>query len=239
MFYSKLLSLLSSVTVKSEHVALFSVIVTIIIFIFTQRATLNYKKYEQRKKDYEKFVNLLFSTFSTPDKFKTDKNGNLNPEVQKEFLDVGSSLMLYASKKLYRKYIFFREFSNSEFIKKSHFYDERMIIYIVADILKQIRKEIGLANFNQLGTTESLAFFVNDFAANPFSKKTAYQMEYKIFMLKFDMFMRERICFVYSGYIINLFIKPIFSITILILYYVVCYPCIRIYQAIKKFLHKK
>lgn len=98
MFYSKLLSLLSSVTVKSEHVALFSVIVTIIIFIFTQRATLNYKKYEQRKKDYEKFVNLLFSTFSTPDKFKTDKNGNLNPEVQKEFLDVGSSLMLYASK---------------------------------------------------------------------------------------------------------------------------------------------
>ena len=234
MIQNKLFLLLSSVNLKTEHVALFSILVTIMIFIFTQRANLNYKKYEQRKKEYEKFLNLLFSTFSNPDKFKTDKNGNVSPDTQQEFYAVGSSLMMYASKKLYRKYIFFREFSNSETIKTSYFYDEKMIIYIVADILKQIRKEIGLANFNQIGTTESLAFFINDFATNPFSKKTAYEMEYKILMLKIDMFLHERVCFVTSKYIINHFIKPIVTIPLLIIYYFVCFPFISAYRTIVK-----
>lgn len=37
--------------IKSEYVALFSVIVTLVIFILNRQAELRYKKYEERKSE--------------------------------------------------------------------------------------------------------------------------------------------------------------------------------------------
>lgn len=129
---------------KSEYVALFSVIVTLVIFMLNRRAELRYKKYEERKQEYKKLIDFLNLTYTEPHKMKPEKNGKLSGELQKKFFDVGSSLMLYASKKLYKKYIFFRDFTTHEAFKKSKYYDNELLTYIIADILKQIRKEIGL-----------------------------------------------------------------------------------------------
>jgi NAD/NADP transhydrogenase alpha subunit len=58
--------------------------------------------------------------------------------------------------------------------------------------MKQIRKEVGLSAFNQISTNESLGFFGNDFATNPVQKNKAHQMNYKILMLKIDLFFMNR-----------------------------------------------
>ncbi len=116
---------------KSEYVALFSVLVTIIIYIFNRKAELKFKKYESQRTEYTKLISFLSIAFTNPEKLELDENGKLKKEVQQEFYDMGASLMLYASKKLYREYIFFRDFSSSEHIKLSKYYEQ---IYRVCQI---------------------------------------------------------------------------------------------------------
>ena len=107
---------------KSEYVALFSVLVTIIIYIFNRKAELKFKKYESQRTEYAKLISFLSIAFTDPEKLELDENGKLKKKDQQEFYDMGASLMLYASKKLYREYIFFRDFSSSEHIKLSKYY---------------------------------------------------------------------------------------------------------------------
>ena len=44
-------------------------------------------------------------------------------------------------------------------------------MYIMGDILRTMRKEVGLSYFNSIRSNEALAFFVNDIASNPCAKK--------------------------------------------------------------------
>jgi hypothetical protein len=164
---------------------------------------------------------------------KLDKNGKLNSKLQQEFYDLGSSLMLYASKKLYREYLFFREFSSSDLFKISKYYDEEMIIYIVANIMKQIRKEVGLSAFNQISANESLGFFINDFATNPIQKNKTYLMNYKIRMLKIDLFFMNRYHGVFIHWIFYNFIKPVFCIIKCVFVYVFMVPPIHLIKKLR------
>lgn len=120
--------------------------------------------------------------------------------------------MLYASKKLYKKYIFFRDFTTHEAFKKSKYYDNELLTYIIADILKQIRKEIGLANFNSITSNEALAFFINNIGTVPIQKNKAQKMNYKIKMLKVELFFMDRLHGVLFHALYYSFIKPIFGI---------------------------
>ena len=198
--------------IKSEYVALFSVLVTIIIYIFNRKSELKYKKYESRRLEYAKLVSLLSGAFTDSEKFQPNSNGKVSKDLQIQFYDVGSSLMLYASKKLYKEYIFFREFTNNDYIKSSKYYDSQMIIYIVANILRQIRKEVGLSAFNQISVDESLGFWVNDIAMNPEKKKIAHQMNYKINMLKVDLFFMNCSHGVFIDWCFYKGIKPVWGI---------------------------
>ncbi|OUP80600.1 UNVERIFIED_ORG: hypothetical protein B5F06_16245 [Lacrimispora saccharolytica] len=220
---------------KSEYVALFSVLVTIIIYIFNRKAELKFKKYESQRTEYAKLIAFLSIAFTTPEKLELDENGKLKQEVQQEFYDMGASLMLYASKKLYREYIFFRDFSSSEHIKLSKYYEQNMIIYIVANIMRQIRKEVGLSAFNQISTNESLGFFVNNFATNPVQKNKAHLMNYKIRMLKIELFFMNRFHGVFINWFFYKFIKPVFGTVSCIIKYVIFLPPIHL---INKFQHK-
>ncbi len=220
---------------KSEYVALFSVLVTIIIYIFNRKAELKFKKYESQRTEYAKLISFLSIAFTNPEKLELDENGKLKKEVQQEFYDMGASLMLYASKKLYREYIFFRDFSSSKHIKLSKYYEQNMIIYIVANIMRQIRKEVGLSAFNQISTNESLGFFVNDFATNPVQKNKAHLMNYKIHMLKIELFFMNRFHGVFINWFFYKFIKPIFGTIGCIFKYVIFLPPIHL---INKFQHK-
>ena len=224
-----------STHLKSEYIAFFSVIVTIIIYILNRQSELRFKKYESKRPEYLKLISFLCIAFTNQEKLELDENGNLNKEIQQQFFDIGSSLMLYASKKLYKEYIFFRDFSSSKHIQLSKYYEQEMIIYIVANIMKQIRKELGLSAFNQISANEALGFFVNDFATNPIQKNKAHFMNYKIRMLKIELGFMNRFHGVFLNWFFYRCIKPIIGITCCFLKYAILLPPIHI---LNKF-HKK
>lgn len=225
-------SILENIT--TEQIAIFSLFVTILIFILNRRAELKYKKYEDKKIEYRKLISLLNITYTEPEKMKLDKEGKPNKELQKDFFDTGASLMLYASKKLYKEYVFFREFSCSEHMKLSKYYDSKMIIYILANLMKQIRKEVGLANLNSVSSNEALAFFVNDIGISSGKKNEAIIMNYKIRMLKIDLFFLDIVNGVFLQYIYCNIIKSIFGIIRCIFIYIFFYPIIHLRNKYKK-----
>lgn len=220
--------------INSEYIALFSVLVTIIIFVLNRRSELKYKKYEDKKIEYMKLISLLNITYTDPDKMKLDKNGKPNRDMQKQFFDTGASLMLYASKKLYKEYVFFRDFSSSEHMKLSKYYDPDMIMYIIARLMKQIRKEVGLSNLNSISLNESLAFFINDFGMNPIQKNKSFQLNYKIRMLKIELFFMNVFHGVFAKYIFYALIKPIFGIIRCIFIYLIILPPTHLIRALLK-----
>lgn len=77
---------------------------------------------------------------------------------KKMFFDVGASLLLYGSKKIYRQYLLFRNFTTNPLIKQCKYYKEDIVMFIMADILKIMRKEVGLSYFNSIKSNEALAF---------------------------------------------------------------------------------
>lgn len=206
--------------ITTDNIALFSVIVTIIIFISNRHSELKYKKHEDKKNEYKKLIELLNITYSEPGKLRSGKNGKPSAEMQKQFFDTGASLMLYASKKLYKKYIFFRDFTCNEALTKSKYYEEELIIYVIADLLKQIRKEVGLAYLNSISSNEALAFFVNNIGTNSIEKNKARKMNYKIRMMKIELFFMDRV----NGVFLNT------------LYYNVSKPAIEIVRCFIRFL---
>ena len=124
----------------SEQIALISIFVTVLIYLLGKYNELKFKKHELKKEKYMEFINLLKETYI--------KGGELllDEEMKSKFFDFGSTIFIYGSKKMYKKYCTFREYS-SEIVKKCRYYDSQTILYIVADMLNQIRKEIGLYNF--------------------------------------------------------------------------------------------
>ena len=159
----KIISVLKSIYefvagLSIEHITLLSVLVTLIIFVFDKRTATKNTQVEARREHYEKFIQLL-------QKFSTSKV-KLDEKARNEFFDVGSSLLLYGSKKVYKKYVFFREYTTNPVIQKSKHNQKEVLIYVIADILKAIRHEVGLTSLGELSSNEALAFFVNDIGMN-------------------------------------------------------------------------
>lgn len=218
--------------ITTDNIALFSVLITILIFILNRRSELKYKKHEDSKLQYMKLIQLLSIVYTEPEKLSLNKKGKIHPDLQKQFFDTGASLMLYASKKLYKQYVFFRDFSTSEHMKLSKYYDESLILYIIADILKQIRKEVGLTYWNSITSNEALAFFVNDLGNNPIQTKASYEKSYRIKMLKIELFFMNRFSFVTTHKLYYKWIKPIFGLIRCFFVYTIALPIVHILKKI-------
>lgn len=210
--------------ITSDNITLLSVIITFLIFILTRRAEIKYKKYEDKKIQYLKLMNLMKGGLVNPNK---DKFGNyvLTKETKDLFFDAGSSLLLYGSKRIYRQYLLFREFTSNPLIKQCKYYDDSIIIFIVADIFKSMRKEVGLSYFNNINSNETLGFFVNDVTFSPISKEKAIDAKIRITLIKFELSIIDhtRLLFLKSLYkntfgliigIFNILIKHLFLIPI-------------------------
>lgn len=167
---------------KSEQIALISVIVTIIIYLLGKHNELKFKKHELKKDKYMQFVDLLKDTYLKGGDITVDE------EYKEKFFDFGSTLFIYGSKKIYKKYCFFREFS-SEFIQKRKYYDKSIVLYLIADLLNQIRKEIGMYNFELPLNFKSISFFTNDIYFNPRIDIRWWNSKIKVFLIKFEIFM--------------------------------------------------
>ena len=97
-------------------------------------------------------------------------------------------------------------------------------MFIMADILQTMRKEVGLSYFNSIGSNEALAFFVNDISSNPIAKENAMDAKFRIRMIRFELAMIDRTRFIFIKRFYMGFIKPIFAGIAIILKYIVVIP---------------
>lgn len=209
--------------ITADNVALLSVIITVLIFVATRRAEIRYKKHDDKKVQYLKLIDLMQQTLTG---FKKNKQGEviLSDDMRKLFFDTGASLLLYGSKKIYRQYLLFREFTTNPLIKQCKYYKDSIVMYIMADILRMMRKEVGLSYFNSIGGNEALAFFVNDISSNPIAKENAMDALFRIKMVRFELAFIDRTRFIYLKSFYASIIKPILAGASIILKYVVVIP---------------
>ena len=190
---------------SAEQITLISVLVTLIIFVVGQRSEAKFKKHEVRRTEYKKFIALLEQSF-------TGGMKKVDPDTRKAFFDTGVSLLLYGSKRVYKKYVFFREYTTNPIVQRSKHNDGKVLMYVIADILKAIRHEVGLTSVSELEANEVLSFIVNDVGTNPLSRIDSYKAQYNIFMIKCEMFFFNRFKLLTTRKVYYHFIKPVFGV---------------------------
>lgn len=213
--------------ITADNIALLSVVLTALIFIFSRRAEIKYKQRDDKKIQYIKLIALLQKMYKG---LKTDKKGNviIDEETKTLFFDTGASLLMYGSKKVYRLYILFREFTTNPLIKQCKYYDNNVVMFIISEIFVSMRKEVGLSNFNSIASTEALGFFINDISSNPAAKTNAIKAKFQIKMIRFELAVIDRTQFIWIKKLYYKLIKPIFSGISIILKYVIVIPFGRI-----------
>lgn len=213
--------------ITADNIALLSVIITVLLFVFTRRTEIQYKKHDDKKVQYLKLIQLMEKMYIGMNK---GKNGELklSDDTKKLFFDTGASLLLYGSKKIYKLYLLFREFTSNPLIIQCKYYKDNVLIYIISEIFLTMRKEVGLSSFNIIADNDALAFFVNDISSNPVAKKTAIDAKFRIKMIKFELFMLDRTQFVWLNRIYTNSLRSVIA-SIRILYkYTVLIPLGRI-----------
>lgn len=193
----------------SEHIALISVIVTILLFIVGKFNELKFKKHELKKEKYFQFINMLKDIYVKKGEILIDD------DFKNKLFDFGSTLFIYGSKKMYKKYCFFRECS-CDVVKHTKFYYDDIALFLVADMLNQIRKEIGMYNFETPLNYKSIAFYSNDIYFNPSIGLKWWDRKLKLFLIKTELFLYKINQLVFFKYLL-LFI--LFPIKILIVIY--------------------
>ena len=193
--------------ITAESVALLSVVITVLIFIFSRYAELKYKKHDDKKVQYLKLIELMEKTFSNT---KKNKKGEviLSDEMKKLFFDAGASLLMYGSKKIYKLYLLFREYTSNPLVKQCKYYTEDITIHIISEIFMTMRKEVGLSYFNNIAGNEALAFFVNDISSNPIAKEKAIDAKFRIRMIKMELWIIDRTRFLWLKAIYSKTLRP-------------------------------
>ena len=209
--------------ITADNIALSSVILTALIFIFSRRAEIKYKQRDDKKTQYIKLIALLQKMHTG---LKKDKKGNviIDEETKTLFFDTGASLLMYGSKKIYRLYLLFREFTTNPLIKQCKYYDDKVTLYIISEIFISMRKEVGLSNFNVIESNEALAFFINDISSNPLAKTNAIESKFRIKMIRFELAVLDRTQFIWLKKLYYRIIKPIFAIVSILYKYFILIP---------------
>lgn len=209
--------------ITSDNIALLSVIITVLIFIFTRRAEIKYKQRDDKKIQYLKLISLLQEMHKG---IKTDKKGNaiIGEDTKALFFDTGASLLMYGSKKVYRLYLLFREFTTNPLIKQCKYYDDSVVLFVIAEIFVSMRKEVGLSNFNSIANNEALAFFINDISSNPLAKTNAMKSRFRIKMIKFELAVIDRTQFIWIKKLYYSIFKPVLSCVSILFKYLVAIP---------------
>ena len=146
-------------------------------------------------------------------------------QYDEHFFNVGSSLLIFGSKKLYRKYLLYREISTNPLILNNKNFEEGEVnLFLLGSILKQIRKEIALEINNPISEIEALSFFVNGFANNPLAKVKYARVKHQIRMFKLELFLFERWYLIYTRRLYYMTFAPIFGSLKLLIKYLILIP---------------
>lgn len=209
--------------ITENNIALLSVIITVLIFIISRHSELRYKKHDDKKVQYLKLIHLMEQFLI---QVGNDENDNLalSSELKQQFFDTGASLLLYGSKKIYRYYLLFREFTTNPLIYQSKYYKDDLAVYVMAEILVTIRKEVGLSYFNSIRNSDALAFFVNDVSSNPIAKEKAIDAKFRIKMIRFELAIIDQTRFIFIKEMYTKIARPIFAGSAIILKYAIVIP---------------
>ena len=168
---------------SATELALIPVFVTFLVFVLDKRGELKLRKQEVKREEYKKFLSFYAKLYDNT----KPAHKRIKELKQDEFFDMGASLLMYGSKKLYKQYLFFRFFGSDEFIKKCKYYEDDLLLY-VAEMFKTMRKEVGLNRRNNLSSTETLAFFVNDIWNNPVFELKASECKVRIALIRIERY---------------------------------------------------
>lgn len=192
----------------TDQIAIISLAVTFLLFVLGKRAENRIKIYETRKEEYQKLIDFFLEIFANAGKdisklTKDDK-------TKKRFLDMGASLAIYGSKKLYKTYCFYRWISLDEKVQSNRWYSNDMGMYCLGEMFQIMRKEIGLNNeLLQVDVPDVLSFYITDFTKPEF-KKNFYKYHLRKFLLKSAIFWGKVEDFLPLVWISNYIIKPLF-----------------------------
>lgn len=193
---------------KTDQIAIISLAVTFLLFVLGKRAENRMKIYETRKEEYKKLIDFFLKIFTSAS--EDIENIAQNSEAKKSFLDMGASLAIYGSKKLYKTYCFYRWISLDEKVQSIKWYSKDMGMYCLGEMFQIMRKEIGLNNeLIRVDVPDVLSFYITDFTKPEF-KKNYYKYHYRKFLLKSAIFGGKIEDFLPLVWISNYLIKPLF-----------------------------
>lgn len=183
----------------TDQIAIISLAVTFLLFVLGKRAENRIKIYETRKEEYQKLIDFFLEMFT---------NAAKDDETKNRFLDMGASLAIYGSKKLYKTYCFYRWISLDEKVQSNKWYSDDMGVYCLGEMFQIMRKEIGLNNeLLKVDVPDVLSFYINDFTKPEF-KKDFYKYHFRKFILKSTIFWGKVEDFLPLVWISNYIIKP-------------------------------
>lgn len=192
----------------TNQITIISLAVTLLLFVLGKRAENRIKIYETRKEEYKKLIDFFLEIFANAGK-ETSKLTN-DKKIQKLFLDMGASLAIYGSKKLYRTYCFYRWISLDEKIQANKWYSNDIGMYCLGEMFQIMRKEIGLNNdLIKVDVPDTLSFYITDFTKPEF-KKNFYKYHFRKFLLKSAIFWGKVEDFIPLVWISNYLVKPLF-----------------------------
>ena len=197
-------------TLNTDQIAIISLLITLALFMAGKFSENRLKRYETRKEQYQKLIDFFKEIALQRHDQKSISEFANDPKVKEHIFDMGASIAIYGSKKLYKTYYFYRMLSIDTNIQQSRWYTKDMLIYALAEMYKIMRKEIGLNNdIFPIAAPDMLAFYLFDFA-RPEYKKNFYKYHYNKFVIKSAVFWRKIENFLPIIWLNNYIIKPLF-----------------------------
>lgn len=192
----------------ADQIAVISLAVTLLLFALGKHSENKIKIYETRKEEYRKLIEFFKQIFASKD--RSSEEIVKDEELKKQMLDMGSSLAIFGSKKLYKTYCFYRWIALDENVKNSRWYSDDMMIYSFGEMYQIMRKEVGLnRDFIPVDVPDLLSFCITDFTKPQF-KKRFYKYHFNKYALKSAIFWGKVEDFIPLVWIQNYIAKPFF-----------------------------
>lgn len=192
---------------ETDQIAIISLAVTLLLFVFGKMAENRIKIYETRKEEYKKLMNFFVEVFANAGKNVEELVDD--DDIRTKIIEMGVSLAIFGSRRLYKTYCFYRWITLDEKLHNNRWYSKDMAMYCVGEMYQIMRKEIGLNNdFIPVDIPDLLSFYINDFVKPEF-KKNYYQYRFRKFALKSAIFWGKVEDFLPIVWLYNCFIKPL------------------------------
>lgn len=195
-------------SLETDQIAIISLVITLLLFVLGKRSENKIKMYETRKEEYKKLIDFFVKVFASAGK-DVEKLAK-NDTTKKQIIEMGNSLAIFGSRKLYKTYCFYRWITMDERLQSNRWYSKDMAMYCVGEMYQIMRKEIGLNNdIIPVDVPDLLSFYITDFIKPEF-KNNYYKYRFRRYALKSAIFWGKVEDKLPLAWIYNCVIKPFF-----------------------------